>query len=158
MNTIRGLSLAIALAGLGAAPIAAQQEGHQHRSQQVHQHDPAMMGPGICQHMTMAGAALQSDGALQEDQSSVARTERRQVRRATGPSRIPSGAMIWVSASPGDDAADPDRRRQVRRATGPSRIPSGAMIWVSASPRDDAADPDRRRVRRATGPSRIPRG
>jgi len=82
MNTIRGLSLAIALAGLGAAPIAAQQEGHQHRS-----HDPAMMGSSMCQHMTMAGA----DGALQEDRSSVAPTERRQVRRATGPSRIPRG-------------------------------------------------------------------
>jgi hypothetical protein len=156
MNTIRGLSLAIALAGLGAAPIAAQQEGHRHRSQQAHPHDPAMMGSGMCQHMTMAGAALQSDGALQEDQSSVARTERRQVRRATGPSRIASGAMIWVSAGPGDDAADPDGRR-VRRATGPSRIGRGAMISPAASPAIDPPDADRKRVRRGTGPSRIPR-
>jgi hypothetical protein len=157
MNTIRGLSLAIALAGLGAAPIAAQQEGHRHRSQQAHPHDPAMMGSGMCQHMTMAGAALQSDGALQEDQSSVARTERRQVRRATGPSRISSGAMIWVSSGPGDDAADPDGRR-VRRATGPSRIASGVMVSPATTPAADSPGANRKRARRATGPSRFPRG
>ncbi|HUP51273.1 MAG TPA: hypothetical protein VM198_02260 [Longimicrobiales bacterium] len=157
MNTIRGLSLAIALAGLGAAPIAAQQEGHQHRSQLGHQHDPAMMGSGMCQHMTMAGAALQSDAALRQDQSSGARTERRQVRRATGPSRIPSGAMIWVSASPGDDAADPDGRR-VRRSTGPSRLASGVMVSPATTPAVDSPGADRKRARRATGPSRIPIG
>lgn len=107
MNTIRGLSLTIALAALVTAPIEARQEGHRH---------PAPVDTGMCQHMTMAEAAMQSDS------TSVARTERRQVRRATGPSRFLSGAMMSVAASRVIDSPDPDRKR-TRRATGPSRMP-----------------------------------
>ena len=156
MKTRRGLSVALALAFVGVAPLAAQQpqhqEGHDHRMAH-HQGAPMPMDHGAC---AMTAASDVAEAQVSSPTAGRAVAPRR-ARRATGPSRLQATVAGRYEATTVRDGMHAYRNR-VRRTTGPSRFPPAIVGWHTLSATDDAPEPARRPARRASGPSRFPRG
>jgi len=155
MKTRRALSVALALAFVGVAPLAAQQprhqEGHDHAAPH-HQGSPMPMDHGDC--AMMASDVVEAQVTSPAPDASVAP---RRARRATGPSRLQAAVASRYDATPIGDRMHAYRNR-IRRTTGPSRFPPAIVGWHTLSPIDNAPEPARRPARRASGPSRVPRG
>lgn len=156
MRTKRGLSMALGLAFVGAAPLVAQQPQHSgdHDHPMSQQEGSGMpMDHGPCAVMATTEEMTEAQIA---SPSAEATPAPQRARRASGPSRLRAFVPSRSVETPTGDAMHAYRDR-VRRATGPSRFPPAIVGWHILGTSDEPANPARRSVRRATGPSRFPR-
>jgi len=150
MSTMRGVSVALALAVVGVVPSTAQQPRHQggHDHSMTQEGAQMMMAEQSC----MTAMDVQSSNGRDVATAAILSSGPRWVRRASGPSRLGVGRRYLPA--PSGEVVHAQRER-VRRITSGPRVPSAIVESHHLAATQNVLEPGRRPVRRASGPSRI---
>jgi hypothetical protein len=160
MKSLRGLSAALALAVVSAAPLAAQETGLAPDEQRAMVEEGAsatapfpMMGE---MKSSMIGSLIVVDaGPAAQALSRGPESARPRARRASGPSRLRPRTRQPEATPATSIALHPDRDR-MRRATGPTRFQPAILGWHEVDLSTVMANAGEHPRHRSSGPSRIP--